>query len=144
MCYGVYLSQLTPSALQGGNQCSLAANTQCLFQTTAKSDALVIVDFFHPPQLEEQNRITLSLPESFVFNDAWIQGVNMYMGKSPVLIENEDPIFSAAQINLMFFLGACSEPNMRWQLVLNIKKVSDQRVETFYINFQTTVNDNLN
>ena len=41
----------------------------------------------------------------------------MYMGKIPVLLDND----GQGKWSGWFMLGSCSEPVMKWQLRLNIK-----------------------
>lgn len=61
--------------------------------------------------------------------EADIVGISMYMGKVPlrfvsVATSTVDTLYKAE-----FLLGACSEPNMQWQLTIHIT-YSDGTVET--------------
>ena len=48
----------------------------------------------------------------------WVQGINMYMGKSAVLTDSIYLEDGKKVYNARLFLGACSEPLMRWQLII--------------------------
>jgi hypothetical protein len=91
-----------------------------------------------PIKTEEQLIFTLDLEPGLTFKSAWIQGVNMYMGKIPVL-PLEDSFSQTTRLNLESYLGSCSEPNMRWQMIVTL---SDDNNNEFsrYINFSSTPN----
>lgn len=72
--------------------------------------------FSSQPEAEESVTVTLHIPEGTPVESAWIEGVNMYMGKIPVLLEQQDNSTWTG----WFMLGSCSEPTMNWQLRLNI------------------------
>ena len=69
------------------------------------------------PEAEESVTVKLLVPEGEEIESAWIEGVNMYMGKIPVLLDND----GEGEWSGWFMLGSCSEPVMKWQLRLNIK-----------------------
>ena len=89
-----------------------------------------------PIKTEEMILFTLALEDDLQFESAWIQGVNMYMGRIPVLI-NDQAGSKTGRVILETFLGSCSEPNMRWQMILNLSDSDNQKVSR-YINFSTT------
>lgn len=63
--------------------------------------------------------------------DAWVEGVNMFMGKSPVIWQ-QDPEQTAAEKDLYigsFMLGSCSEPQMQWQLILVMQLKSGEKLQ---------------
>ena len=124
------------SSITDGKQCELDDSLSCRFSQINDNSQQVIVKFVEKVQVEEQNEVIVTLPADASLDDVWIQGVNMFMGKVAVLAQssNEQNVH-----NLQFFLGACSEANMRWQFVLAIKKASDAKPETYFINFKTTI-----
>lgn len=81
------------------------------------------------PTIEEQIPLTISAPEGSLITTAYVEGVNMFMGKIPV------PLESVATQNWQgwFMLGACSEAKMQWRMVLTITN----RPEPVYIYFNT-------
>ena len=96
-----------------GNSCNFV-NETCEFLI---DDKLAIATFSAMPEAEESVTVKLLVPEGEVIESAWIEGVNMYMGKIPVLLDNN----GKGEWSGWFMLGSCSEPIMKWQLRLNIK-----------------------
>jgi hypothetical protein len=79
---------------------------------------LAVARFSSQPMPEESITLSLRMPNDEIIESAWIEGVNMYMGKVPVLLEQS----VKGEWSGWFMLGSCSEPVMTWQLRLNIKK----------------------
>ena len=75
------------------------------------------VNFAQTPISEEEIRFTIRSHVDFELIDAWIEGINMYMGKSPVIVENAQP----TRIDALFFLGSCNLKTMEWQMTLRLK-----------------------
>ena len=96
-----------------GNSCNFV-NETCEFLI---DDRLAIATFSAMPEAEESVTVKLLVPEGEEIESAWIEGVNMYMGKIPVLLDND----GQGEWSGWFMLGSCSEPVMKWQLRLNIK-----------------------
>ena len=96
-----------------GNSCNFV-NETCEFLI---DDKLAIATFSAMPEAEESVTVKLLVPEGEEIESAWIEGLNMYMGKIPVLLDNN----GKGEWSGWFMLGSCSEPVMKWQLRLNIK-----------------------
>lgn len=96
-----------------GNSCNFV-NETCEFLI---DDKLAIAAFSTMPEAEESVTVKFLVPEGKVIESAWIEGVNMYMGKIPVLLDDN----GKGEWSGWFMLGSCSEPIMKWQLRLNIK-----------------------
>ena len=96
-----------------GNSCNFV-NETCEFLI---DDRLAIATFSAMPEAEESVTVKLLVPEGEEIESAWIEGVNMYMGKIPVLLDND----GQGKWSGWFMLGSCSEPVMKWQLRLNIE-----------------------
>ncbi|MDU0355096.1 hypothetical protein RS130_15380 [Paraglaciecola aquimarina] len=58
------------------------------------------------------------------------------MGKTAVIIDSSKTIGSYHHHLSQLFLGACSEPNMKWQLVVQIVD-SEQNIQSYFFNFET-------
>ena len=78
---------------------------------------VAIATFSTMPEPEESVTLKILIPENQEIESAWIEGVNMYMGKIPVLLDND----GQGKWSGWFMLGSCSEPVMKWQLRLNIE-----------------------
>ena len=79
-----------------------------------KDKSLTIL-FTQSPIVEEELFIVFESPERFQIKRAWIEGDNMYMGKTPILFEN------ANKPNLgLTFLGSCNLAEMKWLLFVEL------------------------
>lgn len=112
--YQSAVSTTQDDANEIGNRCTFV-NGRCEFLIVGERAVAV---FSEPVETETSITLTLSLPSNVTLESAWIEGVNMYMGKVPVLLEED----STGKWTGWFMLGSCSEPIMRWQLRLNIEK----------------------
>jgi hypothetical protein len=92
-----------------------------------------------PIKTEERLIFTLHLEPGLGFDSAWIQGINMYMGRIPVLPIDSIEASQEGAVELESYLGSCSEPNMRWQMIINLSDTNGVIV-TRYINFNSIVN----
>lgn len=117
LALGVYLSkqQVTTTDIDNGlgNPCTFV-NLTC---EIGHEQNKVSATFESIPEAEESITVNFSLPFSQQIESVWIEGVNMYMGKIPVLLDND----GEGKWSGWFMLGSCSEPVMKWQLRLNIK-----------------------
>jgi len=80
------------------------------------------VYFEHPPTPEEEMVINFDIPDGLRITKAWIEGVNMYMGKTPILFENANRLDQG-----ITFLGSCSLSEMRWQMFVELKSVNSSQ-----------------
>lgn len=135
----IVLSKPNNNPANTQKQCQADEERICHFGLSSEQTQQVIVKFAANVQVEELNELQVSVPTGYILEKTWIQGINMYMGQIAVFAapESESTNNRPNHHRLQFFLGACSEPNMRWQLVLVIKKVSSQQLETFFVNFKT-------
>jgi hypothetical protein len=133
----VYLSGNHQGAVISARQCQLTESLSCRFALANSDNEQVIVNFSANVQVEEQNALQLILPERFRITDIWIQGVNMYMGKVAVISQTKYSQHMQNDQEFMFFIGACSEPNMRWQLIIELENRTSHKTERFFVNFNT-------
>lgn len=73
--------------------------------------------------VEELIGVQISLPSSLKIEQIYIEGINMYMGKSQVqqLSVNSHAMNSTQHLwNGEFFLGSCSLETMHWQMVIEL------------------------
>ena len=85
----------------------------------------------NPIVIEEEINAKLFLSPEWKLNKGWIEGVNMYMGKSPLIIQENESL--NGEYDAIFFLGSCSEPNMHWRMVTEWQhKTSNQTVTALY------------
>lgn len=135
----IYYSKQKVELSQSGYQCSIDETLVCFFANDLSEPSYLTVKFIKKAQIEEENAFELIIPSGLRLVDGWVQGVNMYMGKMAIM---EQDIKSGKKDNShqrwIFFLGSCSEANMRWQLVLNFATVSAGKTETYFVNFTTS------
>ncbi|WP_395343238.1 hypothetical protein PN836_002955 [Ningiella sp. W23] len=95
----------------------------------------ITVSFEQTPVSEEELFLNFELPETVKIEDIWIEGVNMYMGKTPVLFEDEN-----APNRGVTFLGSCNLDEMQWQLKVQLSVNSKQGQHTLALPFNTYLN----
>jgi len=87
----------------------------------------ILVKFLSPIVTEEEILLSIELPQELKLIEAWVEGVNMFMGKTPIM-QTDDAYVT--------FLGSCSLAKMQWQLNLNVEKQNGQ-VKTYSAAFYT-------
>ncbi|MFC4699436.1 hypothetical protein ACFO4O_04600 [Glaciecola siphonariae] len=109
--YGVSVSYVNESLIKN-NDCDITAS-ECVFSAFNRP---VSVKFEQAPVAEEELFIRFELSDDIVVQNSWIEGVNMYMGKTPVL-------FESAQDNnrAVTFLGSCNLSEMHWVMFIELK-----------------------
>ena len=140
----VYWLNLKNSNETIGDNCYFDSDT-CIL---VKDDERFSVSFDRfPVELEEELNLSFDYPEQYVVKQAWVEGVNMFMGRSLVdfngaSFKQEFVSDAVSPQNGALFLGSCSEPKMRWRLVVELAEVRQSQVQgnsTFklYYYFQT-------
>ena len=76
-------------------------------------------------------QLTLALQQPVQQIQAEITGLSMYMGRIPLRFTRLDTLQSdwTEQWQAEFLLGACSDPQMKWQLKLTVLYQSGEQVE---------------
>ena len=127
----IHFSPLSNS--RESQQCNFDEETQCNLSTSSQK---ISVSRAASIELEEENRLTIRMPPELSIRDAWIQGINMYMGKTAIVLDQPTLVDGLHEYQGVFFLGACSEPKMRWQLVVTLQN-EEGRKTPFFFNFST-------
>jgi hypothetical protein len=125
-----YQMSATPSSgslKEIGESCTFV-NEHCEFLIHGRH---AYAEFSEKVEPETSITLVLDLPVGTNIESAWIEGVNMYMGKVPVLLENKHN----GEWSGWFMLGSCNEEKMKWQLRLNI----EGQAAPSYLNFETTI-----
>lgn len=150
---GVYLPNINKS-LNNTLECVLTENN-CLF---GDQNLALAINFSQTPIIEEELAIQFTFANSHKIQSAWVEGVNMYMGKTPVLFEqlidnpqnaglvvqhNADTQNSLEDVTLqkqegITFLGACSSAQMHWQLKVILIESGTKNTALYTANFYTT------
>jgi hypothetical protein len=110
------------------NEC-VVQNNRCDFTIAKQKFEL---SFNQVPIPEEEISIQLASDQPFEFSKGWIEGVNMYMGKSPFIVESVSP----NRIEGIMFLGSCNLNEMQWHLFLELK----EKPHPVRVRFSTHIN----
>lgn len=107
-----------------GDYCRLESET-----CTVAGTPLYRVTFSPFPAVTEHPvKINLTTSSPVIIESAWIEGVNMFMGRIPITLTSDN----AVNWQSTFFVGACSEPKMQWQLII---KTRDQQSKPLFKRF---------
>ncbi len=117
------------------NQCYLESEN-CIFEFDDK-EFTVKFDRF-PIQIEEMLLVTLMTPSDYRYESGWVEGTNMFMGKTTLFLQQSRNELEVRTTELELFLGACSEINMRWRMVINLNHTVTGENQRLSIFFQTT------
>jgi len=109
---GVYYKNVNSPA-PSQEKCDLSLG-KCTF---VYGDNEISVNFLSPIVTEEEILLTFELPADTILTKAWIEGLNMFMGKTPIIEEAG---------RYVTFLGSCNLDRMDWQLNLMIENKNGQ------------------
>jgi hypothetical protein len=122
---GVYYKNVnSPSDNQ--DECDLTVEKCIFFYEKNK----IKVEFLSPIVTEEEILLSIDMPQELKLTKAWIEGANMFMGKTPIIKEKNAYVT---------FLGSCNLAKMQWRLNLHIENQNGQ-VKTYSAAFYT-IND---
>lgn len=120
---GVYYKNVN-SAGGAPQNCDLSLG-KCTF---VYGDDEISVNFLSPIVTEEEILLTFELPPDVKITEAWIEGINMFMGKTPVIEEAG---------RFVTFLGSCNLDTMHWQLNMKVED-KNGRVTSYSAVFYTS------
>lgn len=109
---GVYYKNVNSSG-SSQEDCDLNLG-KCTF---VYGDDEISVNFLSPIVTEEEVLLSLELPPNVKLSEAWIEGLNMFMGKTPVIEEAG---------RYVTFLGSCNLDTMQWQLNIKVEDKNGQ------------------
>lgn len=92
------------------NECNITQES-CVFVVDQSS---LEVEFLQTPISEEELTLKFKTNNGLKIVNVWIEGVNMYMGKTPVLFETDENIG-------ITFLGSCNLAEMKWRLNIEVQ-----------------------
>lgn len=93
------------------NSCTIAHNTKTIG-----------LSFEQEPEAEEELFLNFLFPNNLQIKTAWIEGVNMYMGKTPILFEDANNPHRGVT-----FLGSCNLSEMEWVLYVEFEPTNVQQ-----------------
>lgn len=116
------------------NQCYLTSHN-CEF-AIKDLDFNVEFDRF-PVEIEEMVSIDFNYSSEYIYDSGWVEGTNMFMGKMNLFTSSINEQNPNSNVKLELFLGACSEPQMRWKMVLNLTHLESGKPQRIIVFFQT-------
>jgi hypothetical protein len=133
---GMFLNYTDSPPIKPTKQCNLDLTQECV---VFDNNQLISVRFLQKIEVEEELLLTITAPNNIKIVKMWVQGINMYMGKNAVLTDSVYAQEMNKVYNARLFLGSCSEPAMRWQLVIQTTD-DNQSEQSWFFNFSTDRN----
>ena len=132
----MFLNYTDSPPIKPTKQCNLDLTQECV---VFDNNQLISVRFLQKIEVEEELLLTITAPNNIKIVKMWVQGINMYMGKNAVLTDSVYAQEMKKVYNARLFLGSCSEPAMRWQLVIQTTD-DNQSEQSWFFNFSTDRN----
>lgn len=133
---GLFLNYTYSPTLKSSKQCDIDETDPCVVYDNGQK---IVVQFLQEIEVEEELSLTVIVSNSATIKKMWVQGVNMYMGKTVILTDSVYAADTGKVYKARLFLGSCSEPLMRWQIVIQTENDS-QITESWFFNFSTDRN----
>tara|TARA_R110000751_G_scaffold91266_3_gene178992 strand:- start:193838 stop:194308 length:471 start_codon:yes stop_codon:yes gene_type:complete len=133
---GIFLNYTDSTTVGSTKQCNIDLTQEC---TVFENNQQISVRFLQQIEVEEELLLTIAVPNKSNIEKMWVQGINMYMGKSAVLTDNISLDDDQKVYNARIFLGACSEPLMKWQFIIQTIDETGNK-QSWFFNFSTDRN----
>ena len=134
---GIFLNYTNPPSIKSTKQCNIDLTKECIVFDNGQQ---ISVKFLQVIEVEEEILLTITVPNNTKIERMWVQGINMYMGKNAVLSDSVYAMEEKKVYNARLFLGACSEPAMRWQLIIQTTD-NNELEQSWFFNFSTDRNN---
>lgn len=108
-----------------GKHCTIST-ASCAIQM---DEGLYIAGFESPVQVEQEMYINFRFPVGSHFQQAWVEGINMYMGRTPVIAQMQQ---NDTSLRAVVFLGSCNLATMQWRLTASFSDKNGELVELYY------------
>lgn len=136
VAFGIFLTYTNPQDIKSTKQCNIDLTQKCVVFDSGQQ---LTIQFLKEIEVEEEILLSLTLPNNTTIKEMWVQGINMYMGKNAVIVESIYEQNTKKVYNARLFLGSCSEPAMRWQMI--VQTSTDFGLEqSWFFNFSTNRN----
>ncbi len=135
---GVYTQSRSPQINQSLT-CYLEKNN-CVFGEESIDLSIV---FRQKPVIEEELFVEILHASEQKISRAWIEGINMYMGKIPVMFDDpimkqQDTVNGNGELGV-FFLGSCTESKMQWVLYVETTQKNTELPKRYSVFFDTQI-----
>jgi hypothetical protein len=133
---GIYLNYIDFPLKNSVKQCNIDLTQECIVFDQGQQ---ISVQFLQEIEVEEEISFTITTTTDTKIKNMWVQGVNMYMGKNAVIVESVYAKEMKKVYKAHLFLGSCSEPEMRWQLIVRTTD-NNEFEQSWFFNFSTDRN----
>ena len=133
---GVFFNHTDPKNINSKKQCTIELTQECVVFDNGQQ---ISVQFLQEMELEEEILINIIIPKNTTIKNMWVQGINMYMGKTAIISDNVYVQDTQKVYNARLFLGSCSEPAMKWQMIIQTS-TNDKLMKSWFFNFSTNRN----
>ncbi|PKG99493.1 hypothetical protein [Paraglaciecola sp. MB-3u-78] len=133
---GIFLNYTDSPSIKSTKQCNIDLTQECIVFNNGQQ---ISVRFLQEIEVEEELLLTITVPNNTKIKQMWVQGINMYMGKNAVLNDSVYAKEDKKVYNARLFLGSCSEPAMRWQLIIQTLD-NNELEQSWFFNFSTDRN----
>jgi hypothetical protein len=133
---GVFFNYTGPQNINSKKQCTIELTQKCVVFDNGQQ---ISVQFLQEMELEEEILINIIIPKNSTIKNMWVQGINMYMGKTAIITDNTYVQDTQKVYNARLFLGACSEPAMKWQMIIQTS-TNNELMQSWFFNFSTNRN----
>ncbi len=130
LIFGIYLGYVNTS-LNNEAECNLT-NSAC---NVSLGEQYLSVRFLQTPVAEEELLLEFDMPPNYHIDKAWIEGINMYMGKTPVMFEDAN-----SKNRGVTFLGSCNLQEMQWRLFVELEHIESSERHRASFDFYTYLN----
>ena len=133
---GIYINYIDSPLKKSKKQCNIDLTQECIVIDQGQQ---ISVQFLQNIEVEEEISLTVTVPNNTRIKQMWVQGINMYMGKNAVVVDSVYAKDMKKVYNAHLFLGSCSEPAMRWQLIIQTTD-NNELEQSWFFNFSTDRN----
>jgi hypothetical protein len=133
---GIYINYIDSPLKKSKKQCNIDLTQECIVIDQGQQ---ISVQFLQNIEVEEEISFTVTVPNNTRIKQMWVQGINMYMGKNAVVVDSVYAKEMKKVYNAHLFLGSCSEPAMRWQLIIQTTD-NNELEQSWFFNFSTDRN----
>ena len=133
---GIYINYIDSPLKKSKKQCNIDLTQECIVIDQGQQ---ISVQFLQNIEVEEEISLTVTVPNNTRIKQMWVQGINMYMGKNAVVVDSVYAKEMKKVYNAHLFLGSCSEPAMRWQLIIQTTD-NNELEQSWFLNFSTDRN----
>ena len=133
---GIYINYIDSPLKKSKKQCNIDLTQECIVNDQGQQ---ISVQFLQNIEVEEEISLTVTVPNNTRIKQMWVQGINMYMGKNAVVVDSVYAKDMKKVYNAHLFLGSCSEPAMRWQLIIQTTD-NNELEQSWFFNFSTDRN----